>query len=314
MRKLLPALGVCVSLLVAAQAQADTKPIENVIGLLAGEVEWLPQAGAIASDLAHEDGLRILPIMGAGSVQALQDLAQLPNVDAAIVSSDSLFYARQQKLLEGNDTKFNYVARLGPLDVVLIATRGINNVTALAGKRIATGPVQSAGFSTGELLFGAFEIPFTRVPVQGNAAIEALIDNKADAALVLGTDIPKAALSDGRFHVLALPLPPSLAEIYQPAILTSATLPGLLNKGASVETVAASLTLAVFDWPQGSSHYESLRHFETQLFKLQNGSDANNLAADVAGWKRHSSASDTLGNVSSTDNSGAIITPTGGEP
>jgi uncharacterized protein len=287
----LPALWIIYFISVFGIAQAETKSTDNVVGLLAGEAEWLPQANVLAAALAHEDGLRVLPIMGAGGVQALQDLSQLQYVDAALVSSDSLAYAQQQKLLSG---KLAYVARIAPLDVVLIARRGLNNVTALAGKRIATGPAQSSGFATGELLFGALEIPFLRVPAQGRNAVAALMAGKADAALVLGSDLASAALSDARFHLLSLPLPTQLSEIYQPATLTS--------QGVKVETVSVSLTLAVFDWPRGSPHYNVLKRFEAQLFKLP-GMDA--VATDVPGWTRHSSAQDAL---SST------ITPTGGEP
>jgi TRAP-type uncharacterized transport system substrate-binding protein len=284
----------------SSAVQAGTYVKENVVGLLAGEVEWLPQATGLANELAHEDRLRILPISGAGSLQALQGLEHLPNVDAAIVSSDSLAYAQQQQLLDG---KIAYIARLAPLNVVLIARRELGNITALAGKRIATGPAQSAGFATGELLFGALEIPFLRVPSQGDAAIAALLNGKADAALVLASEVPKMATSDERFHVLNMPLPSQLSETYQPATLTV--------QAEKIETVSTSLVLAVFNWPRGSARYSTLKRFDKELFKLPN---TENLAADVPGWIRHSSAKDALDQSRGDAAQPFIITPTGGEP
>jgi uncharacterized protein len=296
----LPVLWVIGFISVFGIAQAETNNSDNVVGLLAGEVEWLPQANVLATALAHEDGLRVLPILGAGGVQALQDLSQLEHVDAALVASDSLAYAQQQKLLGG---KVAYVARIAPLDVVLIARRELGNVTALAGKRIATGPAQSSGFATGELLFGALEIPFLRVPAQGGNAIAALMGGKADAALVLGTDLAKTALSDPRFHMLSMPLPPQLSDIYEASTVKS--------QGAKVDTVSVSLTLAVFDWPRGSPHYNVLKRFEAQLFKLP---DVATLATDVPGWTRHSSAQDALKQNGAEAASPSLITPTGGQP
>jgi uncharacterized protein len=300
MQRNLPALCLCVLLAISRFGWAEAQASDQVIGILVGDAEWMPQAAELAKNLAHEDGLRVLPIMGAGGVQALRDLSQLSNVDAALVSSDSLVYAQQQKLLTG---KILYVARLAPLEVVLVARQGLNNITALAGKRIATGPAESSGFATGELLFGALEVPFLRVPAQGENAIAALLAGKADAALVLGTQIAKSALADPRFHVVSLPLPPQLAQIYQAAELTT--------KSETIETISTSLTLAVFDWPRNSARYNILKRFETQLYKLP---QASSFAVDVNGWTRHASATDVLKKSSIASNAPPTILPTGDTP
>jgi uncharacterized protein len=255
MRTLLPALGVLAFLSAWGVAQAG-QTNSTAVGLLVGEPEWLPQASSIAKALDNEDRLRVLPIIGAGGLQALQDLSQLQSVDAALVAADSLVYAKTQNLLSG---KIAYITSVSPLPVVLIARRGIENVTGLAGKRIATGPAQSSEFATGELLFGALEIPFLRVPAQGAAAINALLNGKADAALVLGSDVANAALQDERFHMISLPLAPQLAEIYSTTTLTV--------NGKKTDTVATTLMLAVFDWPRGSNHYAKIS--KTTFTKFQ---------------------------------------------
>jgi uncharacterized protein len=286
----LPALYLSFVLTAPCYALAENAPPDQAIGIIVGDAEWMAEANLIAKNLAHEDGLRVLPIMGAGGIQALQDLNQLPHVDAALVSSDSLVYAQQQKLVTG---KIAYIAQVAQLNVILIARQGLNNVTALAGKRIATGPAESSGFATGELLFGALELPFIRVPQQGDSAIAALLGGKADAALVLGDTVAKQALNDPRFHVLSLPLPPQLAQTYVPV--------KIVFKKQTTETLATSLTLAVVDWPRGSPRANVLKRFEKQLFK------ANEMPGDVAGWTRHFSALDALKETTS-------IIPTGAQP
>jgi uncharacterized protein len=310
MRHLLPALCFC-AFVGGAQA---APPIQDLhINILAGEADWLNQASAIADKLDHEGGLRILPVLGAGGVMALQDLIHIQSIDAAIVSSDSLAYAKRQNLFSTGDRPIAYVAKLAPLELVLIARADIKNITGLAGKRIATGPAQSSAFASGEILFNALEIPFLRVPQKGDNALKALADGQADAALILGTEFNKVALENGKFHVLSLAMPSNLENVYQPAILTSQQMPGLIKAGGTVETIAASLTLAVQDWPRNSPHYAALKAFETELYKAQSDGLSVNLAAVVPGWTRHSSAQDLLGQTS-RQQAPPLITPTGGEP
>ena len=314
MRAILSALGLCSFLISTSFAGAETKSQETVIGLLAAEPQWLSAAAKIATKLDHENGIRVVPMLGAGGLRALNDLESLPVVDAAIITSDALIYAAQQDILNGLQAKFSYIARLSAVDVVLIARRDIANVEGLAGKRVATGPAQSAAFATGELVFNGLNIQFTRVAKQDDAAIDALNNGEADAALILGTDISTAALSDGRFHVLKLQVPPQLAKIYQPAILTSRELPGLVVGKLSVETLATSLTLAVFDKQNDLAHAKSLQNFTSMMFKLSAGDSGGNLAAAVPGWKRHAESQRVLDQSQANGLNGATITPTGSKP
>jgi hypothetical protein len=286
-------------LLVAPALAADklTQRLnQDALGLMVSEVAWLPRGLRLAHALTHEDDLRILPIAGDGSVQALIDLIHLQSVDAALVSSDALAYAQSHALLQGKEGKLSYTARIAPLEAVLIARNGYPNVTSLAGRRIATGPVQSASFATGELLFGALELPFKRVPLTGPAALEALRTGAADAALMLGTDFERTSLAGGSYRVLPIPLPPSLVGSHSPAILTADQLPGLMPPGESIETVSSSLIIAVFNWPRNSEHYYKLRRFTAALAAQPDaaGTGAGNLAVQVPGWNRHASASEAL--------------------
>ncbi len=310
MRSLLPILGVCVFV-----CTANAAPVQKdiYINVLAGEAVWLDYAAALADKLDHENGLRILPMLGAGSVQALQDLTRNQNIDAAIVSSDSLAYAKTQNFVETDRNSFAYIAKLAPLELVLIARKDIKTVEALSGKRIATGPAQSATFASGELIFNALKIAFKRVPQQNDAALKALADGQADAALILGTTQALKNLSGGKFHVLSLAIPPALENIYQPAILTPQQFPDLIRPGDTVETIAASLALAVQNWPRSSPRIAALKTFEVELYKSQGDELSGNLAAVVPGWTRHSSAQDLLGQTS-IQNTQPIITPTGGKP
>src|SRR5436189_4075552 len=70
----------------------------------------------IAEDLANlvDDGAtrRVVPVVGKGSLQSLTDLKYLRGIDMAIVQSDVLDYAKEQKLLPGLEASMTYITRL----------------------------------------------------------------------------------------------------------------------------------------------------------------------------------------------------------
>jgi hypothetical protein len=225
MRRISGALGVLAFLLSSSFAVAS----DRYFGLLVGEAAWLSQAEAVALRTDLENQTRVIPLIGAGALQALQDITGLQNIDAAIVTADSLLYAQRQKIF---NAKIETTTELAQLNLVLLTNNSIKNLTKLAGKRIATGPAQTAGFASGELVFGALEIPFLRVPLEGKSAVKALQDGSADAALVL---LRSDEIQNLKFKVLPLPLPSQLSENY------SST--SILVEGKKIETLSVSLQL-----------------------------------------------------------------------
>lgn len=284
--------------MLAVPAHADSranKINENTLGLLAADSQWLPQAISIAAAVQHDQGLRILPIAGSGTLQAVNDLATLDAVDAALLPLDTLTYAQAQGLLQGMGGKISYLARLQPVRWAMVTTRNIDNLTQLAGKRIATGPTGSMGFVAGELLFNAFEVPFARVARQNGDALAILTQGAADAALVDASVLRTARLDGKRYKVLPLALPNQLSSTYVPVMLGSADAPSLIAKDADVETVAAPLAVMVFT-PTGSKADDArFKAFSAALFRNAAQLNINsNIAADIPGWTRHRAAQEAL--------------------
>jgi uncharacterized protein len=206
---------------------------------------------------------------------------QLTQVDVALLSTDCVDYARAQGLLPADTTKFSYIARIRATPLLLLTSREFKNVTALAGKRIATGAANSAGFASGELLLGGLDLPFTRVAQSGVKAIEALKRGEADAVLLHG--VPDFGDIDAkRFHVLGLTAPQGLSTQYAPALVEAGEL------GVSVETVSTSLLLAVYNWPKNSAKAQKIKQFTRIYFEqYAEGEAAYELSALVPGWRRH---------------------------
>lgn len=270
----------------------------NTLGVMAGEVQWLPVVRALARDLNHREGLRLLPVVGEGSVQAVSDVLRLDGIDAALIPSDSIQYADTQGLMGRDSGKVMFLARLATLKLALVTRKSTANVAELAGKRIATGPANSAGFAAGEWVFGSLGIAFTRVAASGPDALNALVTKQADAALVLGTSDLGRMPSPEAYHILPLPLSTDLQTVYAPALLTAEEMGPMAADGKPVETLASALVLAVFNWDARNPHSDALHRLAAALLTDSRTSEGKaisyNLAADVPGLLRHAAASRAL--------------------
>ncbi len=305
MKKIL--LGLGFATLVATNALAGT--IETPFTILVGEPSWLAESQSIARALDHESTLRVMPVVGAGSVQAVQDLQQFSLINAALITADSAAYVRAQNIGDVDGDKISYVTAIKPLPVLLVARKGINNITALAGKKVATGPADSASFATGELLFGALGVPFTRVAQAQEKALDALVQGKADAALVLGTPLNLERLNGANFHLLPLVVPQELADTYQPAKLSAHEAPGLVSAGQQVETVSTQLILAVNETSTSADQRKILKTFEAELFKQLGPSLGNPTQDNVPGLAREANAAQLAKSLAPI-----TIIPTGAKP
>src|ERR671913_2362742 len=102
---------------VMARAQSASNPIAaanaNVIGVISGGLDgtYTRFAADLAAVLDGVDGLRILPIIGKGSFQNISDLLYLRGVDLAIVQSDVLAAAVQQKVFPGIEQQVQYITK-----------------------------------------------------------------------------------------------------------------------------------------------------------------------------------------------------------
>jgi uncharacterized protein len=280
----------------AAMAQSRLANInEKTITLLAGEAAWFPSAVTISETLAHEQGLRILPMQGNGCIDATADVLQLTEVDVALLSTDCVDYAEQQGLLPQASKKLAYVARIKALPLIVVTSRDVQNLTGLAGKRIATGPADSATFASGEILLGGLGLPFVRVAKSGSDAIELLKAGAADAVLLQGFDALDGSLDPQRFHVLGLTSTQNSTTSHAPALVDATQVKGLLPKGGTLETVSTALVLAVFNWPAKTAKAAKIKLFSTAYMTQQAlGDDAMQLSASVPGWQRLQSSQKAL--------------------
>ncbi len=290
--------------LIAGLFNEQARAAETTFNILVGEPSWVSEAQIIAHGLDHENGLRILSVLGKGTVQSVQDLEDFPVIDAALITTDSLAYVKGQNLLPPGESKITYIAAVKQLPILLVTKRSILNVTALAGKKIATGAADTASFASGELLLGAMEVPFLRVAQSQESAVDVLLSGRADAALFVGLPLNIEKLGNG-YHALPIVMPMQLAQIYKPISLAPKDAGNLISSNQSLETISTSLILAVNDAAASPDHRNALKAFESGYFHQPLGQVA---FEDVQALPRENMAESLLKKLS------PIITPTGATP
>jgi TRAP-type uncharacterized transport system substrate-binding protein len=273
-----------------------------------------PVGGAFAamgSDMVRVlddgDNLRVLPIIGKGSVQNLVDIMLLRNVDMGFVVSDALEFVKKEYDVPGIEQRVSYIVKLYNNDLHIIARKNIRTIYDLAGKKIMSD--RNLGyFSTRTILDRlniAADVDYKTDDANG---LQKLLNGEADAWIVsagkVAPIIRNIKNDEGKFHFVSVPYEKPLASLYVPSALTAADYPNLVTPGENVDTVAASTLLMVYNWPPGTERYNRVAKFIDALFsKIDRFREPSRhpkwhdtqLSASVAGWQRFKAAEDWLG-------------------
>jgi uncharacterized protein len=255
----------------------------------------------IAADLANvldTDGLRVLPMIGRGSLQNLKDIMFLRGVDIGIVQMD----AREALKAEGLQTqaiqRLRYITRLYNEEIHLLASREITDVRQLEGKKVNIDNVGSGTALTSRIIFEKLGIKPEFTNFDQASSYARLRDGEIQAAIyVAGRPVRGMTefQSEGRFHLLSIPFEGEIAETYFPATFSNTDYPRLIDAGKTVDTLAVGSVLAVFNWPENSERYKRVERFVNAFFsnfdKFQKpGRHVKwkevNLTATVPGWER----------------------------
>src|SRR5246500_5297949 len=120
-------------------AQTKTALNANTVTLITGTIGGTyVQVGAdLASVLDDGNKLRVLPIVGRGSVQSVADILFLQGVDLGIVRSDTLDYLERKGLAKDIKKQFTYVTKLYNEEMQVIAPKSVNSLRDLEGKTVS---------------------------------------------------------------------------------------------------------------------------------------------------------------------------------
>jgi TRAP transporter TAXI family solute receptor len=276
----------------------------GTVGIISGGPDgtYVRIAADLAAVLDDGDALRVLPILGKGSLQNIADILVLRGVDVGIVQSDVLVYARRERLLPGVDSLIQYIAKLYDEEVHVLARADVARIEDLAGKPVNVDVRGSGTAMTASLLFGALGIPVDARHDPQDSALERLRRGEI-AALVYVAGKPARLFggipADAGLKLLPVPASPALLETYLPAEFRPADYPRLVPEGGTVETIAVGAVMAVYAWPAATERHRKVARFVeafTAKFPafLQPPRHPKwrevDLAAQVPGWTRFTPA------------------------
>jgi TRAP-type uncharacterized transport system substrate-binding protein len=264
----------------------------------------------IASDLAavldDGDNLRVLPVLGKGSLQNVADILFLRGIDIGIVQSDVLAYLKRKQVSPHIEQSIQYITKLYDEEVHVLARPEVVKLEDLADK-VVNVDVRGSGTSmTASVLFDSLGIPVQFGNDDQNAALEKLKQGQI-AALVYVSGKPARLFSglsaDTGLHLVPVLITKPLLETYLPAQFNHTDYPQLIPDGAAVDTIAVGSVMAAFAWPPGHERYKKVARFVDAFFsKFQlfmqpprhpKWKDIN-LAAEVPGWTRLAPAQEWL--------------------
>jgi uncharacterized protein len=219
-------------------------------------------------DVLANAKLRVLPILGSGPLQTIDDLLRLPGVDVGVIQVDapeSLTAATRTLVSK----RLRYIARLYNEEIHVLATRDIHQLRHLDRRRVAIGPAGGATSLTSRRLFEKLAIQPITAELDHTAALDRLRSGALDAVLLVAPR-PARLISDlkadDRFHLVSIDYEDKLAELYLPAQLEPTDYPNLIHGTKPLQTIAVGTVLAVVDWPKGTRGYRRALRLATALY------------------------------------------------
>jgi TRAP transporter TAXI family solute receptor len=281
-------------------AQTKQALNQNTVTLITGTIGGTyVQIGAdLASVLDDGNKLRVLPIVGRGSVQSVADILFLQGVDIGIVRADTLDYLERKGFAKDIKKQFTYVTKLYNEEMQIIAPKSINSMRDLQGKRVSIDLPNGSTFVTVLTVAERLGLKADWLYIEQRIAMEKLKKGEIDAVIVVGGKPYKSVSNfnnDGRFHLVKVDYEKPLQGDYLPATLTSKDYPNLIAEGESVDTIAVPALLAAYNWAPNTDRYRKIANFVDAFFtkfpQFQNPPfhpkwKEVSLSAPLAGWTR----------------------------
>ena len=268
----------------------------------------------VVNDLGP-DGIRVLPVLGVGGLQNVNDVLFLKNIDMAVVDEDNLrLLKKKDPVLYANvEQRVQYITKLYNSEFHVLARNDIKSYDDLKNKKVNFNLKDSQTEVTADTVFNTLDIPVQRSYYDNDEAIKRLMSGDISAMIIL-TGAPQAALAkvkkeDG-VHFLPLDqesLPKhelhDLFANYLPAEITHEHYPNLVAEGTAVPTIANRALLVAYAWPENSQRYNKVAKFVDAFFnKIDQFNSSSrhpkwrevNLSAEMPGWARFKPAADWL--------------------
>lgn len=253
------------------QAQTLEQQRENVnqgvVKVLGGSVGGTYSQLNWDMSTLFDDGyvLRVLPILGKGSIKGVEDLLLLKSIDVAFLQSDVLDFMVKHKVYPNIENQLRYLTTLYNEEVHVVAKKTVNSIQDLEGKRVNFGPETSGTFMTASILFDDLGLTVEVTGESYQDAVEMLKKGEIDAFVrVAGAPVKllESIGFDSNMHILEIP---KIEGAYFEAEVTHEQYPGLMPQGTSRKTLAVAAVLAAYNWPAGHHRRAPVENLYTKL-------------------------------------------------
>jgi TRAP-type uncharacterized transport system substrate-binding protein len=223
----------------------------------------------------------------------------------AVAADVPEFYKLQYKVPDIT-SRLRYIAKLYHNELHVIAPTSIKSIFDLAGKRIVA--QTDVGYYTAKVVFARLGIKASfDFRTDDARSIQKIIDGEADAYITsTGKVFPlgRAIKNENRaLHLVPVPYDRRLQDLYLPTTLSGEEYPNLLAPDQTIETIATSVLLASFNWPENTERYTRVARFVDAFFarieefhkppRHPKWKEAS-ISLTVPGWQRFKAADDWL--------------------
>ncbi len=242
----------------------------NTVTVMSGTIggTYVQFGADLASVLDDGNKLRVLSIVGRGSVQSVADILFLQGVDLGIVRADTLDYLEKKGFAKDIKKQFSYVTKLYNEEMYVIASKSIRSMKELEGKTVSVDLPNGGTFITAAIVFERLGIKPKFAYIEQRVAMEKLKAGEIDAVIAVGGK-PYRSVSqfkDDRFHLVPVEYAKPLQGDYLPASLSAKDYPNLISDQGQVDTIAVPAVLAAYNWAPNTERYRKLALFVDKFF------------------------------------------------
>ena len=242
----------------------------NTVTVMTGTIggTYVQFGADLASVLDEGDEMRVLPIVGRGSVQSIADILFLKGVDLGIMRADTLDYLERKGYTGNIRGQFAYITKLYNEEMHVVAKTSIKSLGDLNGKRVAVDLPNGGTFVTAITIFERLGIKPVYAFIEQRVAYEKLKSGELDAVVAVQGS-PSRAVSQVKgdnLHFVPIPYSGPLQSDYLPSELRAEDYPSLIPPGGRVDTVAVPAILAAYNWAPKTERYRKVEHFVKIFF------------------------------------------------
>src|SRR5437868_7785928 len=205
----------------------------NTVTVMSGTIggTYVQFGADLASVLDDGNKLRVLSIVGRGSVQSVADILFLQGVDLGIVRADTLDYLEKKGFAKDIKKQFTYVTKLYNEEMHVIASKSVRSLRDLDGKTVSVDLPNGGTFVTALTVFERLGMKPNVVYIEQRIALEKMRKGDIDAVIVVGGKPYKSVsgFKDDRFHLVTVNYDKPLQKDYLPASLSAKDYPNLIS-------------------------------------------------------------------------------------